>query len=558
MSSPSVLTNRNIALGVVTLTCVVGALIGILYGFDVIFQPSSPATQTTNTTTSIPTLVPTRAPTRAPTPAPTPAPNLNTTTSPTVSSTSSPTPTGTFVIEPAGSGEIFGFNSPKLALYCIIAVQGIIPSATRRTLREEENRKLGGADAFVGEIAWVPFDFAPSGWELCNGQFLQISSFQNLFNMIGNTYGGAGTTTFALPDVRGRALLHTGTGSGLSARTLGSKVGEEVMIVSLPELASHVHGALKSTGSSQPMSIMPPSTTLQCIIAIQGSTPRLRRRNLNAEDGPIDTEADPIFSRRRRLGNTPFVGEMVWVAFSMLPNGWARCDGEPLQINRNERLYDLIGFSFGGNDINTFALPDVRGRQVLAAGSGFGLTRRIAGVAGGAETVTLQDSNLPSHTHSTVSPTTGTGAVFSLMSPYLTLNVIIALTGNFPTSRRLQESESDGPISAAEFGTDRMLNAVDPFLGEIMWVPYNFAPIGWALCDGSVLNTNEQPELFALIGNKFGGNGVNTFALPDLRGRTMIHSGNGPNLLNKVLGTPFGTETHSLTEAQMATHTHVR
>jgi len=546
MSSPSMLTNRNIALGAVTLACVAGALIGILYGFDVIFQPSSPAIQTTNT--SIPTLVPTRAPT--------PAPNPKPTASPTVSSI--PTPAGDITIIDAGSSEIFGFNSPKLALYCIIAVQGIIPSATRRTLREEEHRRLGGADAFVGEIAWVPFDFAPTGWELCNGQFLQISSFQNLFNMIGTTYGGAGTTTFALPDVRGRILLHAGTGSGLSPRSLGSKVGEEVMIQSLPQLASHVHGALKSTGSSQPMPIMPPSTTLQCIIATQGFTPRLRRRNLNAEDDPIDTESDPVFSRRRRLGNTPFLGEMVWVAFNMVPDGWAKCDGEMLQISRNEELYDLIGFNFGGNDINTFALPDVRGRQVLAAGSGFGLTRRISGIAGGAETITLQDSNLPSHTHSDFFPTTGAGAAISLMSPYLTLNVIIALTGNFPTARRLEESESDGSISAAELGTDRMLNALDPFLGEIMWVPYNFAPVGWALCDGSVLNVNEHQELFALIGNKFGGNGVNTFALPDLRGRTMIHSGKGPNLLNKNLGIPFGTESHVLTEQQMATHTHVR
>jgi microcystin-dependent protein len=85
-----------------------------------------------------------------------------------------------------------------------------------------------------------------------------------------------------------------------------------------------------------------------------------------------------------------------------------------------------------------------------------------------------------------------------------------------------------------------------------------FAPRGWALCDGSLLETNQYPELFFLISNKFGGNGVNTFALPDLRGRTIIHSGKGPDLKSRPLGAVFGTETHVLNSEQMATHTHVR
>lgn len=96
----------------------------------------------------------------------------------------------------------------------------------------------------------------------------------------------------------------------------------------------------------------------------------------------------------------------------------------------------------------------------------------------------------------------------------------------------------------------------DYFLGEIKLVPYNFAPNGWLRCDGQLLSIAQNTALFSLLGTTYGGNGVTTFALPDLRGRVPMSDGNGPGLTPRVLGEMGGTETNTLTIAQMPAHNH--
>ena len=97
---------------------------------------------------------------------------------------------------------------------------------------------------------------------------------------------------------------------------------------------------------------------------------------------------------------------------------------------------------------------------------------------------------------------------------------------------------------------------VDPYLGEIMWVPYNFEPRGWAFCNGQLLKISEYSALFSLLGTTFGGDGRETFGLPDLRGRMTIHAGEGPGLQAHRLGQRGGVENVTLTRAQMPTHAH--
>jgi microcystin-dependent protein len=97
----------------------------------------------------------------------------------------------------------------------------------------------------------------------------------------------------------------------------------------------------------------------------------------------------------------------------------------------------------------------------------------------------------------------------------------------------------------------------EPFLGQIILVPYNFAPRGWAFCNGQVLSIAQNTALFSLLGTTFGGNGQTTFALPDLRGRVAISSGQGPGLGNYDLGQAAGSETQTLTVSQMPSHNHV-
>src|ERR1700688_3204870 len=92
----------------------------------------------------------------------------------------------------------------------------------------------------------------------------------------------------------------------------------------------------------------------------------------------------------------------------------------------------------------------------------------------------------------------------------------------------------------------------NPYIGEIRMFGGNFAPLGWAFCEGQVMAITDNDTLFALIGTTYGGDGQQTFALPDLRGRIPAHLGSGYSL-----GQPFGEETVLLTVAQLPAHTHI-
>lgn len=96
----------------------------------------------------------------------------------------------------------------------------------------------------------------------------------------------------------------------------------------------------------------------------------------------------------------------------------------------------------------------------------------------------------------------------------------------------------------------------DPFVGEIRMFGGNFAPAGWAFCEGQLLPISENEVLFNLIGTTYGGDGQSTFGLPDLRGRIPIHSGQGPGLSNRLLSEQLGAESTVLTVTQIPSHTH--
>jgi microcystin-dependent protein len=99
-------------------------------------------------------------------------------------------------------------------------------------------------------------------------------------------------------------------------------------------------------------------------------------------------------------------------------------------------------------------------------------------------------------------------------------------------------------------------NSSAPFIGEIMLFAGNFAPTGWALCNGQLLAISSNTALFSLLGTQYGGNGVSTFGLPDLRGRAPVHFGQGPGLANYSQGQVGGEEGHTLAPAEMPSHTH--
>jgi microcystin-dependent protein len=119
------------------------------------------------------------------------------------------------------------------------------------------------------------------------------------------------------------------------------------------------------------------------------------------------------------------------------------------------------------------------------------------------------------------------------MQPWLGINHVIALQGIFPSR-----------------------NGANPFLAEIYMFGGNFAPRGYAMCDGQLLAISQNTALFSLLGTTFGGDGRTTFGLPDLRGRVAIHPGTGSGLSTRRLGESGGSETNTMTIGQMPTHTH--
>lgn len=159
-----------------------------------------------------------------------------------------------------------------------------------------------GADPYLGAI--VPFagNFAPLGWALCNGQLLLISEYDSLYSLIGTTYGGDGFTTFALPDLRGRAPISAGLGPGLATNyVLGQTNGAETVVLNANQMPIHEHdipnvklratgelktglvegGSLGTTGSvnytniggTQPHQNMQPFLAMNYIIALYGIYP---------------------------------------------------------------------------------------------------------------------------------------------------------------------------------------------------------------------------------------------------------------------------------------------
>src|SRR5918911_263004 len=96
----------------------------------------------------------------------------------------------------------------------------------------------------------------------------------------------------------------------------------------------------------------------------------------------------------------------------------------------------------------------------------------------------------------------------------------------------------------------------DPFVAEIRIFPFNFAPKGWAWCDGQLLPLSQNTALFSLLGTFYGGDGKSTFALPNLQGSAAMHWGQGPGLSLRDLGEMGGSQTVTLIESEMPAHSH--
>src|SRR5262245_53733474 len=310
-------------------------------------------------------------------------------------------------------------------------------------------RDGGAGGAFLDEIFTFAFNFAPNGMPAANGQLLSIAQNQAVFSLIGTTYGGNGTTNFAIPNLGGVTMIGTGQGPGLSPENLGVPDGTSNVTLTLPELPPDLGG------TSQPFDNYQPSLPVTYMICVQGNSP---------------------FSG----GKHDLIGEVMPFAGNFVPTDYLPADGRLLSIAQNTDLFNVIGMTYGGDGVNNFALPDLRGRTIIGASSTDPLGAMI-----GSPTVSLSHSQAPNGFGNVVQP-------FENREPSLALNYWIATFGNFPN---LNGSNQVDPNT--------------PFLGEVMAFAGNLAPPpGWALANGQLLPINQNQALFALLGTTYGGDGA--------------------------------------------------
>jgi microcystin-dependent protein len=115
---------------------------------------------------------------------------------------------------------------------------------------------------YLGQIEAFPFNFVPKNWLPCSGQILPINQYQALFSLLGTTYGGNGTQTFALPNLQGRVAMGQGNGSGLTPRVIGETVGEANHTILLTETPTHNHGLVTAPAGVTTNNTDVPSATV--------------------------------------------------------------------------------------------------------------------------------------------------------------------------------------------------------------------------------------------------------------------------------------------------------
>lgn len=408
----------------------------------------------------------------------------------------------------AGTGAPIDTLQPSLGLQVLIAKTGVA------TGNGTGGVQAGGA-IMVGEIRLFAGSLVPGGFLAADGQLVSIASEPALYGVIGTTYGGDGVTNFRVPDLRGRVLAGRGTGVGLTPRVLGEAFGTETVTETVAELPVHGHpvarGSTELAGAGQPLPTVQPTLAVQPVIT--------------------------------HLGVFQYMAEIRFFAGGYQPGNWQFADGRLLQITPYETLFNLLGTSFGGDGQATFALPDLRGRVIIGAGTGVGLTNHLLAQSFGEEAVTLLSDTPAIHSHTLPSGLgstgiNGSGAPFPNHQPTLTLRYAIATSGVFPSP-------------------DFTNGDAVPTMGEIRPFASNFTlPNGWQYCEGQLLPINQNQALFSLLLTTYGGNGITSFALPDLRGRTPIGVGQGFGLTSRALGEQVGTESTFQSLAQLAPHAH--
>ena len=352
------------------------------------------------------------------------------------------------------SSIVFNNNQKTTVLSEQIVTQGTYPSDAQSS-----------SSIFpLGMLRFSAFNYATnSSGEQTDGAAVNIVDNQSLFVVLGITYGGDGNSTFDVPDTSGRVLV-----GKTSSTFLGTTEGTETETLTQSQYPADLGGSSAEVNNIQP------SLSINYLIRISA---------------PTD-------------GSQGFIGEVDAFAGNQIPGGFALANGQLLSVANNKALFAVIGNTYGGDGVHTFALPDLSGRNIVGASSTTPLGSEI-----GNDTITVSDSNIKSDANSNAD-------TIDNRSAGLALNYIICTSGAYP-----------GTLS-----DDSYLGEVRAFAG-----PVSKIPSGWQLANGALLSIGQNQALFSLLGTTYGGDGVSTFALPDLSDSTVAGSSS-----TSTVGTVYG------------------
>ena len=377
-----------------------------------------------------------------------------------------------------------------MALAQSIITEGIFPASS-------SGPNGWGSAASLGMVITTAFDPAKvDSLTPLHGQILPGQQNTALFSLLRNDYGGDGrSTNFALPDLGGKAVQYL-TPSDSSRPLNGLTVGNANNEVSVrPDDLPQSLG-----GSSFPLGNRQDSVGIQYLIKTSGLYP--------SGEGPnIDT-----------IGMVyPFAGTTP----GGVPDGFMLADGSLLSIAQHTVLFSVIGNTYGGDGRTTFALPDLRQHVPIGAGQAR-IGEQTANIAvgqrvGDAE-FNLVQAQLPLNGEPAAQP-------LNTLQPSLGMHYVLATDGLF-----------------------EHLGAFESTLGQVLLYAGRRIPEDWTLAHGQVLPVSQNQKLAFLLGNTFGGDGNTTFALPDLRGRTVVGTGGEQNL---QLGDTQGSFSEQITMANI-------
>ncbi len=415
--------------------------------------------------------------------------------------------------------------------------------------------------ASIGGYWSVP----PEGYLFENGAAVSRTLYADLFAVIGTTYGaGNGTTTFNLPDSRGRAAVNLSS-TDTEFNALGKKFGEKTNTLSVSQIPSHSHDQVVTANSGGPSVRIDYKSDASGGRYPQGITTGSAGGSLphNNIQPSITKQFAIKYSNPESTGSEMSAGQSIDGYWATAPAGYLVENGAAVSRTTYADLFAVIGTTYGaGNGTTTFNLPDSRGRTKVALNAADAEFATLGGKYG-AKTHTLSLAELPSHSHAQYNTANSGGS--AIRRDYTrdgnghiyAQGMNTGLTGGGAAHNNIQPSIVKLSVikyTASTVVAGGAIGSVPRGSSVASYAPA--VPSGYLLENGAAVSRTTYADLFAVIGTTYGaGNGTTTFNLPDSRGRAAVNLSSTDTEFN-ALGKKFGGKTHVLTAAEMPSHAH--